>query len=224
MKNIVLQLAVGISIIMSTGCNNANPNKTENGLEQTKTDSVQSTNQENTAASTGEQSINPAPYSQSNTSDSLSQLMEGNMTFKLPTTSGRIISSIGKYSKIDYENWDENPSGWGNRYIWQFSSGLVLTAQSDGDGNTPNNKDGVRSIILEATNNNSIEALIYGLIMNKTTKNDCQTLFGSKLKSSTFGKNTYKVYKDNLYTYLTFNPGGILISIRQVSFDLESAG
>jgi hypothetical protein len=224
MKNNLVQITIGISIILLTGCNNADPNKTEKGLEQIKTDSIKSTNQENAHTSTDEESNNTKPSSQSSTSDPLSKLIEGNMTIKLPTTSGRIISSIGKYSKIDYENWDENPSGWGNRYIWQLANGLVLTAQSDGNGNTPNNNDEVRSIILEATNDNSIEVLIYGLALNKTTKNDCQSLFGGKFKSSTLGKNTYKVYKDNLYTYLTFNQGGLLISIQLVTFNLEEAG
>jgi hypothetical protein len=224
MKNNLVQITIGISIILLTGCNNADPNKTEKGLEQIKTDSIKSTNQENGDTSAGDESINTIPSSQPSTSDTLSQLIEGNMTLKLPTTSGRIISSIGKYSKIDYENWDENPSGWGNRYIWQLANGLVLTAQSDGDGNTPNNNDEVRSIMLEATNNNSIEVLIYGLAINKTTKSDCQSLFGGKFKSSTLGKNTYKVYKDNVYTYLTFNSSGLLTSIRQVTFNLEAAG
>jgi len=156
--------------------------------------------------------------------DSLSPLMKSNLTFNLPTTSGRVISSMGKYSKIEYEDWDANPSGWGNRYIWKFANGLVLIAQSDGNGNAPNNNDEVRAIFLEAPNKNVIDNLVYGLALNKTTKSDCQQLFGSKFQKSIFGNNTFKVYKDNLYTYLIFNSEGVLTKIKQITFDLEDAG
>ncbi|MFM7233837.1 MAG: hypothetical protein ACKOZM_04545 [Flavobacteriales bacterium] len=222
MKKSVTLINIGLSILLLTGCNNNETNTSAKGSTETKADSIQNAIQINTGDSFDKETT--IPSAQSSTTDSLSKLIESNMTLKLPTKSGNIISSLGKYSKIEYENWDENPSGWGTRYIWYFSSGLVLTAQSDGDGNTPNNNDGVRSIKIEATNNNSVDILIYGLTLNKTNKSDCQRIFGSKCKSSSLGKDTLKVYKDNLYTYLTFNSSGLLVSIQQVTFNLEAAG
>ncbi len=244
-KLTTLLMTIGISIFLLTSCNNSGSNKTtEKDLElqkkeldfkqkelelkekQLAMDSVQNANQKKTIVTTPkqktqQQTTNTTTSSQSSTTVSLSPLMRSNMTFNLPTTSGRVISSMGKYSKIEYEDW--HPSGWGNRYIWKFSNGLILTAQSDGSGKTPNNSDEVQSIFLEASNKNPIENLVYGLALNKTTKTDCQQLFGSKFQTTVWVNGTYKIYKDNLYTYLTFNTSGTLTEIRQVIFDLEHA-
>ena len=167
---------------------------------------------------------NAASSSQSGSIDTLKLLLNDNTTLKLPTTSGKLISLLGKYSKIEYVDWEENPSGWGNKYIWKFANGLILTAQSDGDGTTPNNQDSVRAIFMDTETTSSTDIAVYGLSLYKTTLKDCQQLLGSKLKKSRLGKDTYKIIKDNLYTYLTFNSGGILTQIKQITFDLETAG
>jgi hypothetical protein len=246
MKNPAKILTViGLLIFILTSCNNSGSNKTtEKDLELQKKeldlkqkelehkkklamDSVQNANQKKTTVTipkqtTQQKTKNTTSSSQSSTTVSLSPLMRSNLTFNLPTTSGRLISSMGKYSKIEYED-DDDPSGWGNRYIWKFSSGLILTGQSDGGGKTPNNSDEVRAIFLEASNKNPIDNLVYGLALNKTTKSDCQQLFGSKFQTTVWVNDTYKVYKDNLYTYLTFNSNGTLTKVQQVTFDLENA-
>jgi hypothetical protein len=161
--------------------------------------------------------------SKKNTVGLINPLMRSNLTFSLPTKADGITKLIGKYSDIEYEDWDASPSGWGTRYIWKFENGLVLTAQSDGKGKTPNGNDEIRAIFLETTSNNSIDKLVYGLTLNKTTKSECQKLFINKFQSTNRGNDTFKVYKDNLYTYLTFNSNGKLSKIEQLTFDLENA-
>ncbi len=145
-------------------------------------------------------------------------VINGN-NFIIPTTIGKIISSIGQYSELEYED----PEGvWGNRYIWNFNNGLILTAQSDSFEKQHSSGDEVRAIFLNSKSKNEISVFIYGLVLNKTTISDCKKIFGQDFQSIT--PDYYKFFRDNIYTYLTFGSDGKLSEISQVTFDLQTAG
>ncbi len=148
------------------------------------------------------------------------QLLKEDKTFNLPITKDKILSLLGKQTKKDC--YEDEYTGSFCEYIWQYQNGLVLT----GEIRNPSSRTIIESITLKSSNKNVIENCIYNLSLNKTTKSNCDQLFGNYFKKSTlelFDRITYKVFKNNLYTYLTFNSNNTLVSITQTTFDWEQA-
>ena len=158
----------------------------------------------------------------------LQPLIRPNQTLALPTTVARIKTALGRaYDTFEREDFETNPSGWGNRYVWQFPNGLMLTAQSDGQTRKATEADSVRAFLLTAPRGRRVSSL-RGLVLNKTTKAVCQARFKSALKRSRAallqGQRAYFVPEKDVYTYLIFNAKGVLTKLWQTSFDLETAG
>lgn len=129
------------------------------------------------------------------------------LEIKVPTTVGALNQKFGTYTTFMP---CEFPCDFGNEYIWKLPSvSIIGYALEAGDESTARTTDKIEYIMITATK----KYKLLDLEINNSTVTTCKKLYAHNFKKTFIEKNTYKVFKNNQWHYLSFNSKNVLTKI-----------